>query len=155
MKFSPTLAIKLSKEVVENGRSVLSVCKFHPTLDEKELRLWCSLYREYGEDVFMNNQEFELSLRRDIIKDKISNGLSLRQTCVKYRILSRSSLRNWLRSYESGFLMKQGSKKKKDSASLSSEAEKIRQLEEELFLVKAENAYLKKLQALMQRDKKN
>lgn len=155
MKFSPTLAIKLSKEVVEDGRSVLSVCRFHPTLDEKELRLWSSLYRVYGEEVFMSNQEFGLTLRRNIIADKLNNGLSVIQTCVKYKILSRSSLRNWLRSYKSGSLMKQGSKKKKDSVSLSSETEKIRQLEDELFLVKAENAYLKKLQALMQQGKKN
>lgn len=35
MKFSLTLAINLSKEVIENGRNVLSVGKFHPTLDEK------------------------------------------------------------------------------------------------------------------------
>ena len=103
----------------------------------------------------MSNQEFGLTLRRSIVADKLNNGLSLIQTCVKYRILSRSSLRNWLRSYKSGSLMKQGSKKKKDRASLSSETEKIRQLEEELFLVKAEKAYLKKLQALMQQGKKN
>ena len=51
--------------------------------------------------------------------------------------------------------MKQESKKKKDSVSLSSETERIRQLEEELFLVRAENTYLKKLQALMQQGKKN
>ena len=155
MKFSPTLAIKLSKEVVEYGRSVYSVCREYPTLDEKELRLWCALYRAYGKEIFMSNQEFGLTLRRTIIADKLGNGLSLIQTCVKYRILSRSRLRNWLRSYKSGFLMKQGSKKKKESASLSSDTEKIKQLEEELFLVKAENAYLKKLQALMQQGKKN
>lgn len=68
--------------------------------------------------------------------------MTLRQTYVKYRILSRRSLRNWLWSYKPGFLMKQGSKKKKDNASLSSETEKIKQLEEKLFLVKAGNAYL-------------
>ena len=155
MKFSPTLAIKLSKEVVEEGKSVYKLSRIYPDLDDKELRLWSSLYRVYGEEVFMSNQEFGLTLRRKIIADKLNNGLSLIQTCVKYKILSRSSLRNWLRSHKSGSLMKQGSKKKKDNVSLSSETEKIRQLEEELFLVKAENAYLKKLQALMQQGKKN
>ena len=83
------------------------------------------------------------------------NGLGHIQTCVKYKILSRGRLRNWLRSYKSGFLIKQMSKKEKDGVSSSSEMEKIRQLEEELFLAKAENAYLKKLQALMQQGKKN
>lgn len=155
MKYSPTIATKLSEKVVKEKRSVYSVCREYPTLDEKELRLWCALYRAYGKEIFMSNQEFGLTLRRNIIADKLSSGLSLVQTCVKYKILSRSSLRNWLRSYKSGFLMKQGSKKKKDSVSLSSDTEKIKQLEEELFLVRAENAYLKKLQALMQQGKKN
>ena len=155
MRYSPTIATQLSEMVVKEQRSVYSVCREYPTLDEKELRLWCALYREYGAEVFMSNQEFELTLREEIIADKISNGLSLIQTCVKYRILSRSKLRNWLRSYKSGYLMKQGSKKKKDKATLSSDTEKIKQLEEELLLVKAENAFLKKLQALMQQEKKN
>lgn len=154
MKFSPTLAIKLSKEIVEEGRSVYSVLRKYPILDEKELRLWSALYREHGEEVFMSNQEFPITLRRKIVEDKIGNGLSLIQTCVKYKILHRSNLRNWLRSYKSGNLMKQGSKKGKNITSSSSEAERIRQLEEELLLVKAENAYLKKLRALMRRDKK-
>ena len=155
MKYSPMIATKLSEMVVKGKRSVCSVCREYPTLDEKELRLWCALYREYGQEVFMSNQEFGLTLRKDIILDKISNGLSLLQTCVKYRILRRSSLKNWLRSYKSGHLMKQSTKRKKANSPLSSETEKIKQLEEELFLVKAENAYLKKLQALMQQGKKN
>ena len=155
MKYSPTIALKLSEMVLKEKRSVYSVCREYPTLDEKELRLWCALYREYGKEVFMSNQEFGLTLRKDIIADKISNGLSVLQACVKYRILSRSNFRNWLRSYKSGFLMKQRSKKKNGKVSLSSDLEKIKQLEEELFLVKAENAYLKKLQALMQQGKKN
>ena len=155
MKYSPTNAIKLSELVVKEKRSVYSVSREYPTLDEKELRLWCALYRAYGAEVFMSNQEFGLTLRKEIIEDKLMNGLGHIQTCVKYKILSRCRLRNWLRSYKSGFLMKQGSKKEKDGVSSSSEMEKIRQLEEELFLAKAENAYLKKLQALMQQNKKN
>ena len=154
MNYSPTIAIMLSELVVKDKRSVYSVCREYPTLDEKELRLWCALYREYGAEVFMSNQEFELTLRKEIIADKISNGLSLIQTCVKYRILSRSNLRNWLRSYKTGHYVKQRSKREKEKATLSSDTEKIKRLEEELFLVKAENAFLKKLQALMQQGKK-
>ena len=155
MKYSPTIAIKLSKEVVEEGRSVLSVCRLHPTLDEKELRLWCMLYRTYGEEVFMNNQEFGLTLRKAIIEDKLTNGLSIIQTCVKYKILSRSGLRNWLRSYKTGILMKGDTGKKKTMTKNSSDPARLRELEEELLFLKAENAYLKKLQALMQQGKKN
>ena len=157
MKYSPTIAIKLSKEVVEEGRSVLSVCRIHPTLDEKELRLWCRLYRTYGEGVFMNNREFGLTLRKAIIKDKLTNGLSIIQTCVKYKILSRSGLRNWIRSYRSDISMKRKREtgKKKATAKTSSDPARLRELEEEVLFLKAENAYLKKLQALMQQGKKN
>ena len=155
MKYSPTIAIKLSKEVVEEGRSVLSVCRIHPTLDEKELRLWCRLYRTYGEEVFMHNQEFGLTLQKAIIEDKLTNGLSIIQTCVKYKILSRSGLRNWIRSYKTGISMKRRTGKKKTRTKDSSDPARLRELEEELLFLKAENAYLKKLQALMQQGKKN
>ena len=155
MKYSPTIAIKLSKEVVEEGRSVYSLCRIHPTLDGKELRVWSALYRTYGEGVFMNNREFGLTLRKAIVEDKLTNGLSLVQTCVKYKILSRSVLRNWIRSYRSDISMKRETGKKKATAKTSSDPARLRELEEEVLFLKAENAYLKKLQALMQQGKKN
>ena len=113
------------------------------------------LYRTYGEEVFMNNQEFGLTLRKAIIEDKLTNGLSILQTCVKYKILSRSGLRNWIRSYKTGISMKRGTGKKKTMTKDSSDPTRLRELEEELLFLKAENAYLKKLQALMQQGKKN
>ena len=145
----------MSKEVVEEGKSVYSLCRTHPTLDGKELRVWSALYRAYGEEVFMNNQEFGLTLRKAIVEDKLTNGLSLVQTCVKYKILSRSVLRNWIRSYRSDISMKRETGKKKATAKTYSDPARLRELEEELLFLKAENAYLKKLQALMQQGKKN
>ena len=80
-------------------RCVYSICRDYPPLDHKELRIWSSLYREYGEEVFTTTQEFDVSLCKAIVEDMIANGLSLTQTCVKYRITSRSRLRNWTRRY--------------------------------------------------------
>ena len=46
--------------------------------------------------------------------------------------------------------------RKTSSVPAAAEAkDRIRELEEELFFVKAENAYLKKLRALMQKTKKS
>ena len=158
MKYSPTNAIHLSEQVVHHGKSVYEVCRNNPTLDEKELRVWCALYREYGTAVFSQSQEFDVTLQNKIIMDKLESGLSLRQTCVKYQITSRSRLRNWIKSYKSGIMNEKKRRKNRISEDPENEispSERIKQLEQELRFARAENAYLKKLQALMRETRKN
>lgn len=158
MQYSPTIAIHLSEQVVRHGKSVYEVCRNNPTLDEKELRVWCALYRAYGTSVFSQSQEFDVTLQNRIIMDKLESGLSLRQTCVKYRITSRSRLRNWIKSYKSSIMNEKKRRKKRISEAPENEispSERIKQLERELRFARAENAYLKKLQALMRETRKN
>ena len=152
MKYSSTLAIKLSRLVVEDGQSVYSVCREFSPLDEKELRVWCALYRQYGATAFAEEQEFDLSLQKKIVEDKLQSSFSIRDICVKYRITSRSRLRNWIRTYKMG--KKNGYKRKHTAISPKgaalSETDRIKQLERELLYVKAENALLKKVKALVE-----
>lgn len=158
MKYSPPFAIHLSEQVVKHGASVYGLCRQYPTLDEKELRLWCALYREYGTSIFSEDQKFEVTLQKKIIEDMLESGMSVRQTCVKYRITSRSRLRNWIRSYESGAMNEKKRRKAKPAESTEnniSSSERIKQLEQELQFARAENAFLKKLQALMRETGKN
>lgn len=158
MKYNPTVAVQLSEQVVKGVQSVYGVCRQYPSLDEKELRVWCALYQEYGAYVFSEEREFDVTLQKRIVEDKLQSGLSIRQTCVKYQITSRSRLRNWIRAYKTGRM--ENKKRNKKAKPLSNDtdistSERIKKLERELLFVKAENAYLKKLRALMQETKKN
>ena len=104
----------------------------------------------------MQEQIHTLKERYYIVEDKLQNGLTLTQTCLKYKILHRSSLRNWIRQYKYGRLEPMSDKKKdkkREAKPADTSASRIRELERELLYARAENAYLKKLQALMQATK--
>lgn len=82
--------------------------------------------------------------------------MSLTEICVKYKILHRSALRNWIRLYKTKQMVRVRKSRKTSSVADAADAkDRIRELEEELLFVKAENAYLKKLRALMQNTKKS
>lgn len=155
MKYSPTLAILVSRSIFNGENSLGGISRLYG-LDPKEVVVWSALYRTYGEDVFRTSQDYSQNLREHIVQDKLKNGLSLTEICVKYKILHRSSLRNWIHLYKTKQMVTGRKSRKTSSVPAAPEAkDRIRELEEELFFVKAENAYLKKLRALMQKTKKS
>ena len=153
MLYSPTKIQEVCASILIGKESMSHVSR-RLGLDIKEVVVWCALFREYGADVFTSMQDFDASARERIVEDHLRNGLSLTQTCVKYKILRRATLRNWIHLYKSGspLLMKQ--RKKRDEPVKSDAELRIEELERELLLARAENAYLKKLRALMQETKR-
>lgn len=155
MKYSPTLAIMVCRSIFDGENSLLGISRFYG-LDPKEVVVWSALYRTYGEEVFNTRQDFSQDLREHIVRDRLNNGMSLTEICVKYKILHRSALRNWIRLYKTKQMVRVRKSRKTSSVPDAADAkDRIRELEEELLFVKAENAYLKKLRALMQKTKKS
>ena len=155
MKYSPTLALEICQGIESGKQSGASYGRFYG-LDEKEIGLWLAHYRLYGAAVFYHHPSYTLEERVNIVSDKLQNGPTITQTCLKYKILHRSSLRNWIRLHKDGRLepMSEKKKDKKRNAKPGDSSQKrIRELERELLYARAENAYLKKLQALMQATK--
>lgn len=158
MKYSPTLALEVCQGIDSGKRSGVSYGRLY-RLDEKEISLWLAQYRFYGPTVFDDEVTFSRAEQLHIVEDKIKNGLSLTQTCIKYKILHRSTLRNWIRLYNEGRLEsmadKENKKKKQETPleEIDAAKKRIRELERQLLYARAENAYLKKLQALMQETK--
>lgn len=159
MKYSPTLALEVCQGIESGKRSGASYGRLYG-LDEKEICLWLAQYRFYGSSVFDEEPRYSHEERINIVEDKLRNMLTLTQTCVKYKILHRSSLRNWIRQYKDGRLKpmsdKMSNKKKGPNGLNRSEdaaTKRIRELEQQLLYARAENAYLKKLQALMRATK--
>ena len=156
MIYSPTVAISLSKSILNGETNIKDVCR-KIKVDRKELQIWVELYKNYGDDVFLNEIEYSWEERFWIVEDMLKNGLSLRKICVKYKIVHRFALRNWHKSYNSDPEVKEKKIKgnRKGNVRKETQEERIKQLERELHFARAENAYLKKLQALMQETKKN
>jgi transposase len=96
----------------------------------------------------------------------LEKGLSLSQTASLFEIPSESAISRWLKTYErwgaAGLLKETRGRKKstmtkkpRKSSIVSSDpaAEKLAELQQEVEYLRAENAFLKKLEALVQQEK--
>lgn len=128
-------------------------------INKSMVKRWVSFYRKYGVDglkPISNNYSVDFRLR--VIRIMKAESLSLSQTCLRYKIPSVSTLWNWLRIYNA--LGEQGLNKiiKGRPATMPRKPKKPltreEQLMEELADLRAENAYLKKLHALIQSEEK-
>ena len=125
------------------------------------ISLWVESYKVHGRSglSFKNNLSYTGGFKLELLQEMHSEGLSLHQLSVKY-LISPSILSTWKRQYEKGgatalFMNKpKGSpskvcNKQKQKTDLSNKEKLLKENE----LLRAENDYLKKLQALIQNQK--
>jgi transposase len=160
------LRLQCIEAIVKDNRSVKSVA-VEKGITESNIRLWLKFYQLYGKDGLKARkyQYYELSFKLDVIQTIEKELLSLREACARFDVPSESTIKSWQRAYESGGIeglknkpkgrppkMKPPIKRKarKSSKPLTREEELL----EENEYLRAENALLKKLQALVQADKK-
>ena len=159
-KYSDEFRLRAIK-LVEEGYSVLSAARMLG-IKEKILRRWNANYQAGGpEQLVRKNRSYSPEFKMSVIEYKWEHGLSLIQTIAHFKIPSDSIVMQWERQYRdegfSGLLPKKKGRpgkmpKKKEikPPNLTREQE----LEAEIAQLKMENAYLKKLNALVQARKK-
>jgi transposase len=123
------------------------------------LRQWVRDYNAYGIDgLSMKNAPYSASLKIEIALKVIRNRLSLHQASIDYRI-SRSVIRQWVKKaqwqgVEVLFINNRGRPPKstmnKKTERISMPLSREQELLTENERLKAENAYLKKLRALVE-----
>lgn len=134
----------------------------------RQVKYWVALYSRYGEEGLRIQPRFyPIDFKYKVLQDMFKNHLSLQETALKYGIPSPSTVLMWKRKYDQkGVLgLNDGSRiwtenMVKEDDSIPSEAEKSQELGsnesekkellKEIEFLKAENAYLKKLRALVQ-----
>lgn len=68
------------------------------------VRKWISEYEKYGEEAFTNktrNKQYSKDFKEMVIKEYLDGNGSLFDLSIKYDIPSRTTLRNWINSYNS------------------------------------------------------
>ena len=68
------------------------------------VRKWIAEYDKYGEEAFTNkirNKQYSKDFKETVIKEYFDGNGSLFELSMKYDIPSRSTLRNWINSYNS------------------------------------------------------
>ncbi len=167
-KYSYEIRLESVEAVLRYHRSVTSVAS-EGGFERSNLRLWIGLYREHGALGLLprvRQQQYDSSFKLLVIQTIEKECLSLRQASARFNIASESVILQWRRSYVlhgiAGLLpkkkgrpatdMKQPNKRKprKSDKPLTREEELLKENE----YLRAENALLKKLEALAQTSKK-
>lgn len=122
-------------------------------IDHKEIRRWVSLYTHHGrEGLLSSSKTYSTEFKVGIIRDMEKNHLSLFSTSVKFKV-SVASILHWKQILETqgvvGFYANKVVCMKIKPEKVASEKTRD-ELLEELEKLRMENAYLKKLQTLVQ-----
>ncbi|QPH40002.1 helix-turn-helix domain-containing protein [Pedobacter endophyticus] len=159
IKYSLELKLLLVKQAIKGEGSVRAIAKENQ-LDHTILDRWVSFYKVYGiEGLRLPARQYDGEFKLKAIQTLRAGGLSLYQACIRFKIPSVSMLSNWQKKYESHgaeslFKSCRGKPKsmnKSDKIPKQGTAN-AREQELENKYLRAENEYLKKLYALIQKE---
>lgn len=156
-KYSREFKLAIAKQCLSHESSH-SISK-RLGISDRYIRYWAQVYRFHGENSFLKRQtprSFEDKYR--ILKTMDENHWSISYASVVNNMSSPGTIYTWLTQFERFGLSglqpkKQGRKVKKDQQEeviKPTEKMSLEELREELEYRRAENAYLKKLDALLQ-----
>jgi transposase len=130
---------------------------------------WLSQYEARGAaGLRQRHGSYDWRLKVKVVRYMLENKLSLLRTATHFNIPNESAVDRWLKTYQrlgaSGLQMENKSrkrssmagkthKKSKQHTSTDTEAQKLAALQKEVEYLRAENAFLKKLDALIQQEK--
>lgn len=126
--------------------------------DTGDLRTWLKRFEYYGEEAFEKAYTiYSASDKLDVLNYMHEHRTSTRETAAVFNIKDPSTIRRWITLYESGGVDALQTKKKGRPSMKKKEAKKatpiegsLEALQAEVEYLRAENAYLKKLKALVQ-----
>jgi len=165
-KYSYEFRLQCVESVLKGKRCIRELAR-EKGFEESNLRLWVGFYERYGKAGLKSRgkKQYDAAFKRQVLETIDKELLSLRAACVRFNIPSESVIISWRKAYElkgqSGLnpqrkgrppKMKPPIKRKprKSTKPLTREEELLRENE----YLRAENELLKKLQALVQTNKK-
>lgn len=135
----------------------LSIAKRFGVPSTMSVRKWVATWEKYGKNGLDRKKSYAtypVQFKLDVLNYKLRTGESFKEVAFKFGIPDHSIIANWMRNWKKegneGISKSKGrprlannSKKKNTEKRLTSE----QQLKKEVELLRAENAYLKKLRA--------
>lgn len=124
-------------------------------VDNSALRYWVKLYEYHGDQAFAppyTNYSSEFKLK--VITCIEDEGYSIREASALFHIPDYSMVRRWMRKWKNGGMGALASKRKGNVPMPNNKKTKktFKSVEEELEYLRMENAYLKKLNALVEEE---
>jgi len=134
--------------------------------DKSAVQRWLEQYKQDGvKGLKFRNGHYSDQLRLQVVRYYLKKGLSLNQTAGHFKIPNASVICKWLKAYQrfgiDGLANKRRGRKKsimtkkpgkKEDTAADPAAQKLAEMQKELDYLRAENAFLKKLSALVQQE---
>ena len=102
--------------------------------------------------------QYSFEFKLEVVGKVIDEGAAAQHVAQHYRLSSATLVQTWVRAYrrlgEDGLKPKPKGRQPKDADSCAEELTDLARLEQELERLRAENAYLKKLRALMAHERR-
>ena len=144
-------------EYVKQGHSVNESADKY-LISKSQINRWLAVYKEHGlEGLDRKTHSYSAEFKQQVIEDMRENGLSFRQTAVKYNIGCHISIQKWERVYMEtgvdGLRIENRGKACTEANALKGKRKK--HIEKDLDVIaevqrlRMENEYLKKLYALV------
>jgi transposase len=142
------------------GGSSKDVARRHG-IDHGTVRKWAAAYQVHGEAAFKKKRSrYDARFKLKVLRFMLARGLSCRQTAAVFDIRNPPCIALWKRQYDAGGLqaleprprgrpVKQSKPPTSSEPIKSDDARTKEELLEELNYLRMENAYLKKLDALI------
>ena len=165
-KYDYKFRLRCVESVLKKGHTIGEVAN-QKGFDKRNLRLWLLFYEHYGKEGLKprSKQHYSVAFKQEVLQTIEVEHLSLREACVRFNIPSESVIISWRKAYEMSGITGLHSRPKGRSKSMDKPIKRKKRKsdtpltrEEELLqeneYLKAQNEVLKKLQALVQTDKK-
>ena len=159
-KYSNEFKLKVVKYCIEKYHSSYEAAKEFNIPSPTPIKHWIRKYKEHGENGIIKNQKFSYDgkYKQNVVEYMHTNHLSATETAIHFKLSTGSVVLKWERIYyeegpqalykeRRGRNRNMSSKPRKKKLSKKNEEDLI----EEVQRLRMENAYLKKLQALVQK----
>lgn len=158
-KFSFEDKMKAVQDYLEGKESFRDIGK-RIGIDHKSIANWVALYNEHGPDgLILRYTNYSAEFKIDVLNYMNEKGTSLLDTAAIFNIPSPSTILQWQKVLEEQgidalTLKKRGRPSMNKNTKKKQPVEGSQELLAEIDRLKMENAYLKKLNALVQEERK-
>lgn len=156
VKYDTTFKLRTVKAYLAGEGGYLTIAKKYGVPSEANIRKWIRIYLKYGKKGLerkKKNRKYPVQFKISVIEYKLRTGESFNNIALNFNIPEPSLVYSWYKVWQSKGI--DGLSKQKGRPSMSKKPKnksvekltKEQQLEKEIELLRAENAYLKKLRA--------
>lgn len=166
--YSAAFKLKLVREVIQGGRPTAQIARQYG-VDPTGLFVWRKRYEYHGAQAFSDEsrprRRYSLAFKLKVLRAIETHALTANEAVARFQLSNDRVVRRWQRQYavhgkqgliaaqqpRTAAMAKSAQPRQRTEQASSSKDELIQQQQQELAYLRAENAYLKKLRALMRK----